>query len=186
MEKIETPRLILRRPVLEDVPALAQINADPEVMKYIGAGRVRTFEQTAEGVERAIREWDERGHGMFSVDRRDTGEFIGWVALTEPTFLPEVLPAIEIGWRLGRAHWGRGFATEAAREVLRFGFETCGFDAVLSIRDVANDASRRVMDKLGLHFDFTTRVPSHGQAVAVHSISRAEFDELRPPAPDAA
>jgi RimJ/RimL family protein N-acetyltransferase len=186
VEKIETPRLLLRRPVPADVPALARINADPEVMKYIGAGRVRTFDETAEGVARAIREWDERGHGMFSVDRRDTGEYVGWVALTEPAFLPEVLPAIEIGWRLDRAHWGHGFATEAARAALRFGFETCGFDAVLSIRHVANDASRRVMEKLGLHFDFTTRVPAHGQAVAVHSISRAEFEELRPVAPDAA
>jgi RimJ/RimL family protein N-acetyltransferase len=175
VEKIETPRLILRRPVTEDVRPLAEINADPEVMKYIGDGRVRTSEQTAEGIERAIREWEERGHGMFSVDRRDTGEFIGWVALTEPTFLPEVLPAIEIGWRLGRRHWGLGFATEAAREALRHGFETCGFDTLISIRDVRNDASRRVMEKLGLRFDFNTRVPSHGQPVAVYSISRAEF-----------
>lgn len=180
MGKIETSRLVLRRPLPEDVGPLAEINSDPEVMKYIGDGRVRTFEQTAEGIPRAIREWDERGHGLFSVDRRDTGEFIGWVALTVPSFLPEVLPAIEIGWRLARRHWGQGFATEAAREALRFGFQSCGFDAIISIRHVDNDASRRVMEKLGLHFDFQTTVPSTGQSAAVHSISRAEFDELQP------
>ena len=77
MEKIETARLILRRPVPEDVHPLAEINADPEVMKYIGDGRVRTFEETAGGLERAIREWDERGHGIFCLDLRDTGEFVG-------------------------------------------------------------------------------------------------------------
>jgi RimJ/RimL family protein N-acetyltransferase len=178
MEKIETARLVLRRPVPEDVYPLAEMNADPEVMKYIGDGRVRTFEETAQAVPRAIGEWDERGHGMFCVDRRDTGEFIGWVALAVPAFLPEVLPAIEIGWRLARRHWGQGFATEAAREALRFGFGSCGFDPIISIRDVDNDASRRVMEKLGLHFDFQTTVPSHGQPVAVHSISRTEFDRL--------
>jgi RimJ/RimL family protein N-acetyltransferase len=179
MEKIEATRLTLRRPVPSDVHPLAEINADPEVRKYIGDGRPRSFEQTAEGIARAIREWDERGYGLFAVDRRDTGEFIGWVALTEPTTVPEVLPAIEIGWILGRQHWGQGFATEAAREALRFGFESCGFDPIISIRHVENEASRRVMEKLGLHFDFQTTVPSLGQPVAVHSISRAEFDKLR-------
>ena len=180
MENIETCRLVLRRPLSQDVLPLAEINADPEVMKYIGDGRARTFEQTAEAIQRAIREWDERGYGMFSVDRRDTGEFIGWVTLAVPSFLPEVLPAIEIGWRLAQRHWGQGFATEAAREALGFGFESCGFDAIISIRHVDNDASRRVMEKLGLHFDFQTEVPSHGQPVAVHSISRAEFHQLKP------
>jgi RimJ/RimL family protein N-acetyltransferase len=179
VEKIETTRLVLRRPLRDDVLPLAEINADPEVMKYIGDGRVRTFEQTAEGIMRAIREWDERGYGMLSVDRRDSGEFIGWVALTVPSFLPEVLPAIEIGWRLARRHWGQGFATEATREALGFGFESRGFDAVISIRHVDNEASRRVMEKLGLHFDFQTEVPSHGQPVAVHSISRTEFEKLQ-------
>ena len=160
-----------------DIEPLAEINADPEVMKYIGDGQVRTRQQTAEGIARAIRQWDERGYGMFSVDRRDTGEYIGWVALAVPSFLPEVLPAVEIGWRLARGQWGHGFATEAAREALRFGFESCGLDEILSIRDLGNDASRRVMEKLGLHFDFETTVPAHGQPVAVHSISRAEFDK---------
>jgi RimJ/RimL family protein N-acetyltransferase len=172
---IETPRLVLRRPLPEDVRPLAELNADPEVMKYIGDGGVRTPEQTAEGLARAIREWDEQGYGLFAMDRRDTGEYVGWVTLAAPVFLPEVLPAIEIGWRLARPHWGQGFATEGAREVLRFGFETCGFERLLSIRHLENEASRRVMEKLGLHYDFETTVPANGQPVAVHSISRTEY-----------
>ena len=176
MENIETSRLILRRPVPEDVGPLAEMNADPEVMKYIGDGRVRTFQQTAAGIQRAISDWDEHGYGLFSMNRRDTGDYVGWVTLAEPAFLPEVLPAVEIGWRLAPRHWGRGFATEGAREVLRFGFESCGLDEIVSIRHIENGASRRVMEKLGLHFDFETAVPAHGQPVAVHSISRTEFD----------
>jgi RimJ/RimL family protein N-acetyltransferase len=77
---------------------------------------------------------------------------------------------------LARRHWGQDFATEGAREVLRFGFESCALEELVSIRHIENDASRRVMEKLGLHFDFETAVPAHGQPVAVHSISRAEFD----------
>ena len=176
MENIETSRLILRRPVPEDVGPLAEMNADPEVMKYIGDGRVRTFQQTAAGIQRAISDWDEHGYGLFSMNRRDTGDYVGWVTLAEPAFLPEVLPAVEIGWRLAPRHWGQGFATEGAREVLRFGFESCGLDGIVSIRHIENGASRRVMEKLGLHFDFETAVPAHGQPVAVHSISRTEFD----------
>lgn len=176
MENIETSRLILRRPVPEDVGPLAEMNADPEVMKYIGDGRVRTFQQTAAGIQRAISDWDEHGYGLFSMNRRDTGDYVGWVTLAEPAFLPEVLPAVEIGWRLAPRHWGQGFATEGAREVLRFGFESCGLDEIVSIRHIENGASRRVMEKLGLHFDFETAVPAHGQPVAVHSISRTEFD----------
>jgi RimJ/RimL family protein N-acetyltransferase len=178
MDHIETSRLVLRRPVVEDVHALAEMNADPEVMKYIGDGHVRTFQQTAAGIQRAISQWDEHGYGLFSMNRRDTGDYVGWVTLAEPSFLPEVLPAVEIGRRLARRHWGHGFATEGAREVLRFGFDTCGLDKIVSIRHIENDASRRVMEKLGLHFDFETAVPSHGQPVAVHSMSRAEFDRL--------
>lgn len=176
MDYIETSRLVLRRPVAEDVGPLAEMNADPEVMKYIGDGQLRTFEQTAAGIQRAISAWDEHGYGLFSMNRRDTGDYIGWVTLAEPAFLPEVLPAVEIGWRLARRQWGQGFATEGASEVLRFGFESCAFDEIVSIRHIENDASRRVMEKLGLHFDFETTVPSHGRPVAVHSISRAEFD----------
>jgi RimJ/RimL family protein N-acetyltransferase len=152
------------------------MNADPEVMKYIGDGSVRTFEQSAEGLARAIRAWDEQGYGLVSMVRRDTGEYIGWVTLAAPLFLPEVLPAIEIGWRLARRHWGHGFATEGARELLRYGFESCGFDEILSIRLLENEASRRVMEKIGLRFAFETIVPAHGRRVAVHRLTRAEYD----------
>ena len=179
MENIETPRLVLRRPVAEDARPLAEINADPEVMKYIGNGQVRTAEETAVGVEHAIAAWDVHAYGQFSMILRDTGEYLGWVTLAEPAFLPEVLPAVEIGWRLGRRHWGHGYATEGAKEILKFGFESCGLDEIVSIRHLENHSSRRVMEKLGLHFDFETTVPAHGQPVAVHSISRAEYDRLQ-------
>jgi len=178
---IETARLALRRPTEDDLDPLAAINADPEVMRYIGDGQTKSREQTAAGLARAAKEWDERGFGMFSVDLRDgeqpaESQFIGWVALTEPAFLPEVMPAVEIGWRLAREQWGHGYATEAARAVLRFGFEECGFDRIISIRDLDNDSSRRVMEKLGLRLGHQTVVPASRQKVAVYEISRETYE----------
>lgn len=176
MVRFETARLVLRPPDDGDVDPLAAINADLEVMRFIGDGSTRTREQTADGIARARREWGEHGYGMFAVELRENGRFIGWVTLAEPGFLPEILPAVEIGWRLGREFWGHGYATEAARVVLRFGFTACRLDRIVSIRHVANSASRRVMEKLSMRIDCETVVPATGQPVAVHAITRHEYE----------
>jgi RimJ/RimL family protein N-acetyltransferase len=118
--------------------------------------------------------WDENGYGMCSVLVRETGEYAGWVTLAVPTFLPQVLPAVEIGWRLQRDHWGCGYATEAARELLRFGLEERGLGRIVSIRHIDNVRSKRVMDKLGLRLESQTTVPTTGQPVAVHAITGQE------------
>jgi RimJ/RimL family protein N-acetyltransferase len=172
---LETPRLILRRWREDDLAPLAEIYGDPEVMRFIGDGSVRTWEQTSAGLVLMERDWEERGFGMFAVEVRDTGELAGWVGLAVPNFLPEVLPAVEIGWRLGRPFWGKGIATEGARAVLGFGFLDCGLDRIVSIRHVDNQASARVMDKLGMRFDRRTVVPSHGQPVEVYALARTEY-----------
>jgi RimJ/RimL family protein N-acetyltransferase len=175
MVELETPRLLLRRWREDDLNALATIYADPEVMRFIGDGSVRDRDQTAAGLAMMEREWDERGFGMFAVEVRETGHLAGWVGLTVPAFLPEVLPAVEIGWRLGRSFWGRGIATEGADAVLRFGFVDRVLDRIISIRHVDNRASGRVMEKIGMKFDRRTVVPSRGQPVDVYAISRNEY-----------
>src|SRR5262249_57460663 len=130
MPTFTTSRLMRRNPAEEDVGPMAAMNADPEVMRYIGDGSVLPFDRgrAAAGVERALREWDERGFGLLSVIVRETGEYAGWVTLTVPNFLPQVLPAVEIGWRFPRAKWGRGYGSEAAAEALPFGFQHCLLD----------------------------------------------------------
>ena len=175
MIKLETSRLLLRRWHGDDLSPLADIYGDPEVMRFVGDGSVRDREQTVAGLAMMERDWDERGFGIFAVEVRETGQLAGWVGLAVPTFLPEVMPAVEIGWRLGRAFWGAGIATEAARAVLPFGFVDCGLDRIVSIRHVDNRASGRVMDKIGLRFDRRTVVPSHGQPVEVYAMTRDEY-----------
>ena len=171
---LRTDRLILRPWRDDDLDALAAVNADPEVMRYIMDGAVRDRQETAESLRAMARGWAERGFGLFAVEIRETGELAGWAGLAVPEFLPEVLPAVEIGWRLGRRHWGHGYATEAAAAALRFGFADLGLDRAVSIRHVDNARSARVMEKLGIGYAFRTVVPGNGQPVAVHAITREQ------------
>ncbi|MDG4826408.1 GNAT family N-acetyltransferase [Asanoa sp. WMMD1127] len=179
MTTIETERLLLRGWRDDDLDPLAAVNADPEVMRYILDGSVRDRGRTEADLRRIRDGWDQRGFGLFAVEVRATGRLIGWAGLAVPEFLPEVLPAVEIGWRLARDAWGQGYATEAATAALRFGFDDRGLDRVISIRHVDNARSERVMTKLGLTPEFETVVPGHDQPVAVHAISRDRYRTRR-------
>ena len=171
--RIETERLVLRRwDVTGDLDAYASICGDPEVMRYIGDGTVATRDESAEQLERYETAWRERGFGLFALERRDTGELIGNTGLAIPDFLPEILPAVEIGWRLGRAHWRHGFATEAARAALAFAWDPVGLDRVVSVHAVGNDPSGNVMQKIGMRLDRETVHPKNGRAVRVYAIDR--------------
>jgi RimJ/RimL family protein N-acetyltransferase len=172
---LETDRLTLRGWRDDDLDALAALNADPEVMRYIGDGSVRDRRQSAEGLLKMMATWQERGYGLFAVEVRETGVLIGWAGFAVPDFLPEVLPAVEIGWRLNRGSWGYGYATEAATAALRFGFLDRGLDRIISIRHVLNVRSARVMEKLGLSHEFDTVVPENHRPVAVHAITRGRY-----------
>ncbi len=154
---------------------MAAINADPEVMRWIGSGMTRSVEQTRPAIKLWEREWDESGFGLFAVEMRDTGELAGFVGLSIPDFLPEVMPAVEIGWRLSRAFWGRGIATEAAHRALGFGFTQCGLDRVVSICQTGNDASERIMRKLGMELERETVDPTCRRPVRVYAIDSWDY-----------
>jgi RimJ/RimL family protein N-acetyltransferase len=169
---LDTRRLCLRRWTASDVSPYSALCADPEVMRWIGDGQVRSpgeCESEIHGFERA---WDERGYGLFAVTLRESQEFVGFVGLSVPAFLPEILPAVEIGWRLARAHWGGGCATEAAAAVLAFGFERAHLERIVSVHRVGNEASQRVMEKLGMKLVRETKHPRLGFPLRVHAIER--------------
>lgn len=171
MVTLETPRLILRRWREEDVAPMAAINADPEVMRWIRDGSVRDEQQTRDGIQAWENEWEARGFGLFAVEIRTTGELAGFTGLSVPAFLPEILPAVEVGWRLGRSHWGQGLATEAAAAAVRFGFEERGLERIVSVAQVGNDASERIMSKLGMQLVRETVNPTGGRRVRVFELS---------------
>ncbi|MEE1783713.1 GNAT family N-acetyltransferase [Streptomyces sp. SP17BM10] len=176
MVRIETPRLILRRWREEDVAPMAAINGDPEVMRWIADGRPLAEADTRRFTALVEQRWDEQGFGLFALEVRETGELAGFTGLAVPHFLPEVLPAVEVGWRLARTFWGRGYATEAAREAVRFGFEDCGLDRLVSIAQIGNTASEHVMDKLGMVVERETTTPATGRRVRVHELTREQYD----------
>ena len=187
MITIETPRLVLRRWRETDVLPFAAINADPEVMRWIGDGSVRDEQQSQAHVEAMERLWEERGYGLFAVEIKETGELAGFTGLSVPNFLPEVMPAVEVGWRLGRSHWGRGLATEAARVAVRHGFHEGGLSRIVSIAQAGNLASQRVMVKLGMQLDRELTPAGSGRPTRVYALTRAEYaaqEQERPPYQD--
>jgi RimJ/RimL family protein N-acetyltransferase len=178
---LTTERLHLREWRESDLEEYAPICADPEVMRYIGDGQPRTREETALSIERMRRGFADRGFGFLAATLRDTGRLAGFVGLGVPTFLPEIMPAVEIGWRLGRAFWGQGLATEGARAALADGFTRCAVDEIVSIYQPANAASGRIMEKIGMTRMLDTVLPAHGYAVRVYRITSDEWSGARPP-----
>jgi RimJ/RimL family protein N-acetyltransferase len=149
---VETERLVLRpwRPA-EDLDALAAMNADPEVMRFVAPNRPLTREETAAQLERFVAHWDEHGFGLWAVVPRDgDGRLIGFAGLAIPWFLPQIRPAVEVGWRLASGAWGRGYATEAARASVAFGFERPGLRSIVCAIEPGNARSMRVAEKLGM------------------------------------
>jgi RimJ/RimL family protein N-acetyltransferase len=150
---LTTDRLLLRRWRDSDRQPFAALNADPEVMRYFPSTRTRAESDAM--VDRLDAAIESDGFGLWAVERRDTGAFVGFVGLSRPSFDPVLDQQVEIGWRLARDAWGRGFATEAAREVVRFAFDPAGADlpALISFTAAINEPSRRVMRRLGMTHD---------------------------------
>jgi RimJ/RimL family protein N-acetyltransferase len=127
------------------------MNADPVVMEHF-PGTLRRGESD-ELVERIEAGFRANGFGLWALEVRASGEFIGFTGLGVPEFEAHFTPAVEIGWRLARSAWGNGYATEAARAALTFGFEDVGLDEIVSFTTAANWRSRRVMERVGMSHD---------------------------------
>jgi RimJ/RimL family protein N-acetyltransferase len=145
---IETERLLLRDWQPSDAEPFAVLNADPEVTRYLRGPVPRA--ESDELIARIRAHWRDHGFGLYAVEVKETRDFAGFIGLAVPSFLPDVLPAVEVGWRLAREHWGSGYATEGARACLDHGFGDLGLRQVISIIDPRNAASVRVAEKLGM------------------------------------
>ena len=144
---------------------------DPEVMRYIGSGATRTREQARASIHAYEREWEAKGHGLFAVELLEDGRFLGFTGLAEPTFLPEIMPAVEIGWRFARQTWGNGYASEAAQAALDFGLQKLGISEIVCVCQAGNHASARIVQKLGMRFDREAIDPTCGRPIQVYRTS---------------
>ncbi|MFZ3569630.1 GNAT family N-acetyltransferase [Streptomyces sp. BH097] len=151
MTEIRTPRLLLRRwNPDDDLAPLAEIQADPTVMRHIGDGAPRSLDETAEDIERWEDEWDDEGFGLFAVELLGSGELAGAVGLYVPDAPPQVADHIGIQWRLARQFWGQGYASEAAQASLEFALQDRGIDRVVAVTSETDASSAKVVHKLGM------------------------------------
>ena len=149
--ELQTDRLRLRRWLPADREPFAAMNADPRVTEYLPGPMSREESDTL--VARIEDHFDRHGFGLWAVETRDAASFAGFIGLMVPRFEAHFTPCVEIGWRLGPEHWGRGYATEGARAALAFGFAELGLDQIVSFTVPANTRSRSVMEKIGMTYD---------------------------------
>jgi RimJ/RimL family protein N-acetyltransferase len=143
-----TARLVLRQWREADLDPFAALNADPEVMRYFPAPLTR--EQSDALASHAQATIAREGWGLWAVETIEDAAFIGLVGLNRPRFEAHFTPAVEVGWRLARSCWGKGYATEAARAAVAFGFDQLRLDEIVSFTAAVNERSWRVMERLGM------------------------------------
>jgi RimJ/RimL family protein N-acetyltransferase len=178
----DTERLHLRRWRSTDREPFAELNADPEVVRYITDGRPMTLTESDDVLRAIEAHWAQHGFGLWcAAPRADPDACLGFVGLAVPSFLPSVMPAVEVGWRLARPAWGRGLATEAARAAVRHAFEGLELESVISLIDPDNERSVRVAEKLGMRRGPAHVHPATGRRLHAYEIS--SHDAAFSPAP---
>lgn len=181
---LHTARLVLRPWRDDDLAPFAALNADPDVMRHFPSCLDRA---ASDALARRIGEkLEANGYGLWAVEALPSGGFIGFTGLNRPDFQAHFTPCLEIGWRLARAAWGRGYATEAARAALGFAFDDLGEGQVVAFTAAGNDRSRAVMARLGMSRDpvddFDHPALPEGHALRRHVLYRSD----RPAGPAAA
>ena len=171
---IETKRLILRNWNSQDFTPFYKINSHPQVCQYLP--NQLTESESNEFAHKIIQKFKEQGFGLFALERKDNGTFIGYTGLNTPNFDAPFMPNIEIGWRLAFDQWGQGFATEAALAVRNYAFDELNLPEIVSFTVPENTASRRIMEKIGMIYDpssdFCHPDLPHDHALSQHVLYR--------------
>jgi ribosomal-protein-alanine N-acetyltransferase len=169
------PRVRLRRWRREDRAAFAAMNADPRVMEFFHGGAMDRAASDAL-VDRIEKHFDEHGFGAWAIELPGVAPFIGFTGLSVPRFTAHFTPCVEIGWRLAPLHWGRGYATEAARLALDHGFRPLALKESVSFTAAINLRSRAVMERIGMRRDpaddFDYPGIPEGHALRPHALYR--------------
>jgi RimJ/RimL family protein N-acetyltransferase len=163
---LETERLRLRTFRDDDLDPYAAMVADPDVMRHIGDGKVVTRAEAWRQIAGILGHWQLRGYGLWAVEERASGVLLGRIG----HYNPEGWPGFELGWMLGKAHWGKGYATEGARRALAFAFDELRQPRVISLIRPENTPSIRVAERLGEALE--GRVTLYGADALVYGIAR--------------
>ena len=170
---LESERLIFRQWKREDYVPFFELNSDPQVMEFFPT--VLTRQESDAMADTCVKLIDDRGYGFFAVELKSTHEFIGLIGLHTPDYLP-FSPCTEIGWRLGKKFWRRGYATEGASAVLSFAFDTLGCRDVVAFTSAINLPSIAVMKRIGMRYspeeDFDHPKIERGHRLCRHVLYR--------------
>ena len=169
IHSLKTERLLLRAWKPEDYPYFAQLNADPKVMEYYP--ETLSEDESNNMADKIQSLLLERSWGFWAVELIDKKQFIGFVGLHKPSYDLPVTPCVEIGWRLAKEYWGKGYATEAAQEALKFAFKELKLNEVYSFTSVTNKRSWSVMERLGMqntHCNFEHPIIPEGNPLREH------------------
>jgi len=169
---LKTERLVMRAPCEDDLNAWAAIMADPDVTRYIAPAPM-TRDEAWRSMAASLGHWQLRGYGAWSVERKSDGAMIGRVGMINP----EGWPGLEIGWTLGKAYWGKGYATEAAAAAMRYAFLTQPVERLISNIDPDNAPSQAVAVRLGeiKGERAALRVAGKDYPIDIWSITRGEW-----------
>ncbi|MGI5479826.1 GNAT family N-acetyltransferase [Streptomyces lavendofoliae] len=176
---LETPRLVLRTVGEDDLDEVLAVHNDPRVMRYIDGGRPVSREEVRTGALRRL-----RGPGFWAAVERGSGAWLGWFSL-EPTGEEGT---VELGYRLLRSAWGRGYATEGSRALIAKGFGELGVRRVVARTMTVNSGSRRVMEKCGLTYvrtffeEWPEVIEGSGQGDVEYALTREEWSAKDPAA----
>ena len=147
--ELKTERLLLRQWRSEDYTAFSKMNEEPDVMEFYPATLTqKESDAMADKIKNLI---EKNGWGFWAVELIDESQFIGFVGLYEPAYILPVTPCVEIGWRLDKNYWGKGYATEAAMAALNFGFSELDLKEIFSFTSINNFKSRAVMERLNMY-----------------------------------
>jgi RimJ/RimL family protein N-acetyltransferase len=182
---LETERLVLRRFTEDDVANLVELDGDPEVMRFVNGGRPTSREEIEDDVLPALLEHYERyaGAGFWAAIEKPTGLFVGWFHLRPAEGAPP--GEVELGYRLRRSAWGKGYATEGSRAVIDQGFTELGVERIVASTMVVNVASRRVLEKAGLRFvrvfhqPWPDYIEGEEEGDVEYALARAEWEQER-------
>ena len=167
MPEIETDRVLLRQFKMGDLDALAELFADPLVVKYLGSGEPASRAETETALCSIIAHWERHGFGRWAAVHKATGALIGYGGLRNFHGEPELV------YLLGKSYWRRGLATEMASACLKFGFEELAFERVIAMAKTQNVRSHRVLEKVGMCFDKADTI--YGMDVFCYSLSRPAY-----------
>lgn len=152
--------------------ALAAMNSDAEVMRFIAPGARIDRRASLELSDRFTAHWSQYGFGLWALRARVSGEFLGFAGLSHPLWFPAYAAEVEVGWRLVRSAWGRGYATEAGRAALGVAFGALELPRVVSLIHRENARSRAVAERLGLTLEREVPHPTEALTVAVYARER--------------